>query len=66
MSSPDLDDRQLQIELSEIEEADAWFEYLEDTKNLRGNEYEEKETWAWARLKKRLREVSVRRQRLEQ
>ena len=37
-------------ELLEIEEADAWFEYLDGIRNLSGHEprYAEVEPWAWA------------------
>jgi hypothetical protein len=47
-----------------IEEADAWFEYLETThaEALSGR-YEELEPWAWARLKQRLRSVERKRSR---
>ncbi len=37
-----------------IEEADAWFEYLEATRQAARNRYDEIETWAWARLEQRL------------
>ncbi|MEO8290577.1 MAG: hypothetical protein ABI649_06230 [Gaiellaceae bacterium] len=41
-----------------IEEADAWFEYLEVTRaELRSGRYHEIEPWAWARLSQRLRAV---------
>jgi hypothetical protein len=47
-----------------IEEADAWFEYLEAVRAHRANgRYDEVEPWAWARLTQRLRDVdSVRSQ----
>lgn len=39
-----------------IEEADAWFEYLEVTRTCAGSErYDEVEPEAWAQLRKRLR-----------
>jgi hypothetical protein len=51
-------------ELLQIEEADAWFEYLEATKVQSEARYAELEPWAWARLSQRLRAVSARRARL--
>ena len=42
-------------ELLMIEEADAWFEYLEATREKMPNRYDELEPWAWARLNQRLR-----------
>jgi hypothetical protein len=48
-----------------IEEADAWFEYLESTQAEIGSaRYEEVEPWAWARLRQRLRSVERKRSRL--
>jgi hypothetical protein len=48
-----------------IEEADAWFEYLESTQaEVASGRYEEVEPWAWARLKQRLRAVERKRSRL--
>lgn len=48
-----------------IEEADAWFEYLEATQAEIGTgRYDEVEPWAWARLSQRLRAVRARRARL--
>ena len=48
-----------------IEEADAWFEYLEAVRaHTRSRGYEEVEPWAWARLMQRLRLVEVERDRL--
>jgi hypothetical protein len=45
-----------------IEEADAWFEYLETTQaEALSGRYEELEPWAWARLKQRLRSVERKR-----
>ena len=40
-------------ELLQIEEADAWFEYLESIRNLSCAEprYAEVEPWAWARFR---------------
>ena len=40
-----------------IEEADAWFEYLEATRGQTALRYREVEPWAWARLRQRLRAV---------
>jgi hypothetical protein len=48
-----------------IEEADAWFEYLEATRAEVGTaRYQEIEPWAWARLSQRLRAVARKRDRL--
>ena len=52
-------------ELLLIEEADAWFEYADATKDQIGGGYAEIEPWAWARLQQRLRVVRARRSRLE-
>jgi hypothetical protein len=54
-------------ELLEIEEADAWFEYLESVRNLASHEqrYGEVEPWAWARLAVRLRTIRTRRSKLK-
>jgi hypothetical protein len=51
-------------ELLQIEEADAWFEYLESTRGQSESRYQELESWAWARLSQRLRAVRARRARL--
>jgi len=51
-------------ELLMIEEADAWFEYLEATRVQSETRYSEVEPWAWARLSQRLRGVRARRARL--
>jgi hypothetical protein len=51
-------------ELLLIEEADAWFEYVDATKNHGDTRYAEIEPWAWARLQQRLRIVRSRRARL--
>jgi hypothetical protein len=41
-----------------IEEADAWFEYLEVTRaEISSGRYNEIEPWAWSRLRQRLRAV---------
>jgi hypothetical protein len=51
-------------ELLLIEEADAWFEYLEATRGHSAARYAEVEPWAWARLSQRLRAIRARRARL--
>jgi hypothetical protein len=51
-------------ELLLIEEADAWFEYLEATRCQSELRYREIEPWAWARLRQRLRAVRTRRAKL--
>ena len=48
-------------ELLLIEEADAWFEYLEATRAQASTRYRELEPWAWARLTQRLRAIKARR-----
>ena len=52
-------------ELLLIEEADAWFEYADATKDQSATRYAEIEPWAWARLQQRLRGVRQRRSRLD-
>jgi len=52
------------FELLLIEEADAWFEYLESTRGQTEVRYKEVEPWAWARLSQRLRAIRARRARL--
>jgi len=51
-------------ELLLIEEADAWFEYLEATRAQSAVRYKEVEPWAWARLQQRMRAISARRAKL--
>ena len=51
-------------ELLLIEEADAWFEYLETTRGQSAVRYVEVEPWAWARLSQRLRAIRTRRSKL--
>ena len=51
-------------ELLLIEEADAWFEYLEATRGQSVLRYKEVELWAWARLSQRLRAIKTRRAKL--
>ena len=50
--------------LLSIEEADAWFEYLEATRSQTDVRYREIEPWAWSRLRQRLRAVKARRTKL--
>ena len=52
------------LELLMIEEADAWFEYLEATRGQSEIRYGEVEPWAWARLSQRLRAIRTRRGKL--
>ena len=52
-------------ELLMIEEADAWFEYLEATRGQSALRYKEVEPWAWARLSQRLRAIKARRAKLK-
>ena len=52
-------------ELLQIEEADAWFEYLEATRGQSAIRYTEVEPWAWARLSQRLRAIRTRRAKLK-
>jgi hypothetical protein len=52
-------------ELLLIEEADAWFEYLESIRGQTAVRYVELEPWAWARLSQRLRAIGARRSRLD-
>jgi hypothetical protein len=48
-----------------IEEADAWFEYLEAVRaDTHTGRYDEVEPWAWARLTQRLHLVDRERLRL--
>jgi hypothetical protein len=51
-------------ELLLIEEADAWFEYLEATRGQTETRYREVEPWAWARLMQRVRAVRTRLEKL--
>ena len=52
------------LELLLIEEADAWFEYLEATRGQAPTRYLELEPWAWSRLSQRLRAIRTRRAKL--
>ena len=56
---------ELAEELLQIEEADAWFEYLESTRGQSETRYQELEPWAWARLSQRLRAIRTKRQKLK-
>ena len=51
-------------EILMIEEADAWFEYLEATRGQSADRYAELEPWAWRRLTQRLRHIRARRAKL--
>src|SRR6266508_733834 len=51
-------------ELLLIEEADAWFEYLEATRAQSALRYKEVEPWAWARLSQRLRAIRTKKAKL--
>jgi hypothetical protein len=51
-------------ELLLIEEADAWFEYLEATRAQSALRYKEIEPWAWARLSQRLRAIRTKKSKL--
>ena len=52
-------------ELLLIDEADAWFEYLEATQGQTALRYKELEPWAWARLSQRLRAIRTKKQKLK-
>src|SRR5213592_125651 len=47
-------------ELLWMEEADAWFEYLDSVRGQSAVRYLEVEPWAWARLAQTLREAGPR------
>jgi hypothetical protein len=51
-------------ELLLMDEADAWFEYLDATRGQTPARYGEIEPWAWARLSQRLRAIRARRAKL--
>jgi hypothetical protein len=51
-------------ELLLIEEADAWFEYLDAVRGQSATRYVEVEPWAWSRLSQRLRAIRARRAKL--
>ena len=61
---PAMGQRREAEELLLIEEADAWFEYLEATRGQTEPRYREVEPWAWARLSQRLRAVRTKRAKL--
>jgi hypothetical protein len=52
-------------ELLLIEEADAWFEYLEATRVQTAHRYKELEPWAWARLTQRQRAIGTKKTKLK-
>ena len=53
------------LEALAIEEADAWFEYLEVTRaQVALGRYPEIEPWAWARLNQRLKAARRKRAQL--
>jgi len=52
------------FELLLIEEADAWFEYLDTIRGHSDTRYLEVEPWAWSRLSQRLRVIRTRRAKL--
>ena len=59
------DDSDVARQALAIEEADAWFEYLESVRShARSGRYDEIEPWAWARLSQRLEAVEGQRARL--
>lgn len=51
-------------EMLRLEEADAWFEYLEATRAQSSLRYDEVETWAYARLTQRLRAIKTKKEKL--
>lgn len=51
-------------ELLRIEEADAWFKYLEDTRGANDATYAEVEPWAWDQLAHKLSAVVEKRESL--
>jgi len=53
------------LDLLLMEEADAWFEYLDTTRGANMTRYRDIEPWAWARLSQRLRAIGARRAKLE-
>jgi hypothetical protein len=53
------------LDLLLMEEADAWFEYLDTTRGTSVTRYRDIEPWAWARLSQRLRAINTRRAKLE-
>ena len=53
------------LEVLAICEADAWFEYRENTQNQPEERYNEIEPWAWARLQQRLKTIRTRRSKMQ-
>jgi hypothetical protein len=49
------------LELLQIEECDAWYEYLACTQEQPEPRYSEVEVWAWSKLQARLRTITARR-----
>jgi hypothetical protein len=47
-------------EVLRLAKADAWLEYLTETRELEGRAYAEAEPWAWARLTQRLKGIQER------
>jgi hypothetical protein len=58
-------DTELAEELLQLEEADAWFEYLAATRAQTAARYGEVEPWAWARLTQRLRAIKTKRAKIQ-
>lgn len=52
------------VELLEIEECDAWLEYLHLTRAQSSCRYDEVEPWAWSKLQARLTAIAARRRSL--
>jgi hypothetical protein len=48
-----------------MDEAMAWAEYTEATKDKHGKSYEDLEPYAWARLQTSLRRIKDRRRKLQ-
>jgi hypothetical protein len=51
----------------QLEEADAWLEYLHAIRETKtsGAEYSDVEPWAWAQLQAKRRAIGTRRRKLE-
>lgn len=52
------------LELLQIEECDAWFEYLDSTRDQKPIRYREVEPWAWSRLQQRRKAIAAERVKL--
>lgn len=52
------------MQLLEVEEADAWLEYLAATRGQSEPRYREVEPWAWTRLQQRLKATRTKRAKL--